>query len=137
MVMKRIEINTRTGEETIITLSQVEEDAALAASVAIKAEYDIADKAAVLSDFRGKRDIAIGRLNGISYEAYRAGDTATVTAIDAAIQGLKDMPAHATVIAATGGDETEDALQVLYYALAGQLAIDSPYAYTAFRGLDA
>lgn len=95
-----------------------------------------AAKAIELDNFRKMRDVVIGRLNGISYSSFRAGDAATVSAIDAAIQALKDMPSHPSVVAAIGADETEDALQVLYFAISAQLYQDGQYAYTAFQGLD-
>lgn len=93
----------------------------------------IAEKAAVLAEFRKLRDTALARLNGIQMDSTVQAD---IDAIKVAKQGLKDMPQHATVVAAVGGDATEDALRALYAALSIQLYQSAPAAYTAFRGLD-
>lgn len=92
-----------------------------------------AEKAAVLDEFRKLRDTALARLNGIQMDSTVQSD---IDAIKAAKQGLKDMPQHASVVAAVGGDATEDALQAVYAAISVQLYQSAPSAYTAFRGLD-
>lgn len=91
------------------------------------------EKAAVLAEFRSLRDTALARLNGIQMDATVQSD---IDAIKVAKQGLKDLPSNPAVVSAVTGDQTEDALQAIYYGIAAQLAVSSPYAYTAFSNLD-
>lgn len=94
------------------------------------------EKAAVIAETIKLRDTVISRLSSIQTDAMIANDSLTVSAIGTAKTSLMGMTSHPTVIAATGWDETENALQAIYFATANQLSIDAPAAYAKFRELD-
>lgn len=92
-----------------------------------------ADKAAKLAEYITLRDTALARLSNIQIDSTVQSD---IDAIKVAKQSLKDMTQHASVVAAVGGDATEEALQALYFAASAQLFQSAPNVYAEFRALD-
>lgn len=91
----------------------------------------------MLNEFRSMREQVLNRMNGIRDDLQEAGDTAGVAALRTARQALKDLPQHPTVTAATSRVVLKAAIQARYAEISAALAVASPAAYTAFRGLDA
>lgn len=93
------------------------------------------EKQSLLDTGRAMRETVLARLNGIQLDAMIAGDSATVTAIATTKQELKDITIWPDVVSSTDG-ATKTAFLARYYEIVAELEIASPYAVTAFRGLD-
>lgn len=101
-----------------------------------QAEAAAAGKAAILAQAKTIREKVLDRLTGIRVNDVLPTDTATLNAISAARTDLKNLPTCATVMAATDGETTKAAVITEWKRIALALATASPYACTAFNGLD-
>lgn len=109
--MNRIEVNVRTGEQTVVPLTP-EEIAALPAP-----QPWSPDK--LLKVVKTGREIALNRLAGIAFAAKESGDSATVMACLAARQSLLDITKLPAVLAATDDASLTAAIGVGYAAIVG------------------
>lgn len=125
----KVIMDVSTGETTTVTMTPEEEG-----TLPVVDESLEMDK--YLTEFKILRLQALSRLDGIQVSHILSGNTSVASAVETAKQGLRDMPAYSTVVAATTGDEMRIALKERYYALSAQLYTDAPSAYTAFKDLD-
>lgn len=105
-----------------------------------------AEKAEVLRLARELRDKIFPRLNGIQQDLEWNLSRSLITeavaipqieGIMAAKVGLREITTYSTVLAASTGAETTAAIKARYAQLVETLYAASPYACTAFNGMDA
>lgn len=94
-----------------------------------------AEKDAMLTQARDIREQILNRLSGILVAYLAAGDTSHNAAIEAARQGLLNMPADPRVVAATDGASTKTAVMAVYGEIAKALATADPASVSAFNGM--
>lgn len=97
---------------------------------------EASEMARYLSEFKSLRLLALGRLDGRQATALTQGRQSDAMAIEVAKQGLRDMTAYPTVVAATTGDAMRIALKNRYYDISAALYASSPGEFVAFKALD-
>lgn len=116
--MQRIEVNVQTGEQTVHDWTPPPPPPF--------------DQAAAMQRLRTLRAPILNALAGIGFDALASGDTATTDAVQAARQGLKDLPEWPAVLAATDDESFDDAVMARYREL---VAAAPDAVRVAFRGL--
>lgn len=134
-----------TPELLLASVTNWPVEVSLPTAAAIYAQQGLLEKTAILNQARELREKTFLRLNGIQQELEwnKARGTLTAAVVDPQVEGimtakagLKDITTYATIVAATTGAETTAALKVRYAQLVAALYAASPYACTAFNGLD-
>lgn len=76
------------------------------------------DQSAAMARLRALRAPILNALTGIAVDAIASSDTATIAAVAAARQGLKDITVHPAILAATDDEAFDDAALARYKELA-------------------
>lgn len=76
------------------------------------------DQSAAMARLRALRAPILNALTGIAVDAIASDDTATIAAVAAARQGLKDITVHPAILAAEDDESFDDAALARYKELA-------------------